>query len=41
MRSRPTTQVGQRPIQKVWKWAEPLEVEGEALEGHGEWGDEP
>ena len=27
MRSRPMTQVGWRLIQKVWKWASPLEVE--------------
>ena len=39
--SRLTTQVGQRPIQKVQKQVEPLKVDGEASEGHGELGNEP
>ena len=37
MRSRPITQVGWRPIQKVRKWAEPLEVEAWLWRDCQEW----
>ena len=38
MRSRPTTQVGWRSIRKVWKWAEPLEVEVRLQKDMESWG---
>ena len=38
MRSRPTTQVGWRPIQKVQKWAKPLEVEAKLQKDMESWG---
>ena len=38
MRSRLMTQVDQRPIRKVQKWAEPLEVEARLQKDMESWG---
>ena len=38
MRSRLMTQVGQRLMQKVWKWAEALEVEARLQKDMGSQG---